>query len=121
LTVLARAFIIQGMDVWKWYNELPIAQLKNICYPLRGNIFRPSSYLIYSLEEDIDFSDLLQNALKLQDLNNQDVITKNSKIICCGNTDCLNWNCDVFWNRFNFDHCLLPELSRLRKRLDLDF
>lgn len=122
LTVLARSFLIQGIDVWKWYNELPIAQLKNVCNPIKGNILGPFSCLNDSIDDEKrkSFSDILQNALKLQDLNNQDIVTKRSKIICCGSINCLNWNCDVFWNRFNFDHCLSTELTRLRKKLDLD-
>lgn len=122
LNVLSRSFLIQGIDVWKWYNELPLAQLRNVCNPMKGNIFSRSFCFneASNLPAGNNFSEFLQEGLKLQDLNNQDIITKKRKINCCGNISCLNWNCTVFWNRFNFDHCLSSELTKLRREFELD-
>lgn len=121
--MLSRPFSIQGIDVWKWYNELPLAQLKNVCNPTRDNVFSRSFFLNDSshLNEENDFSELLQDALKLQDLNSQDINTGKNKIGCCGSLECHNWSCDSFWNRFNFDHCQSKELTKFRRKFDLTF
>jgi hypothetical protein len=38
LPVLSRAFIVQDVDVWKWFNELPLQSLKQCCFP-KTNLF----------------------------------------------------------------------------------
>lgn len=71
--------------------------------------------------EENSFPDHLQKALKLQDLKNQDINTKESKMECCGNLDCINWSCSISWNRFNFDHCYSVELAKLGREFNLNF
>lgn len=120
LTVLSRVFSIQGIDVWKWYNELPLAQLKQICNPKTNSIFGRLNYS--SIESETsntmsNFSDYSQEALKLQELNHEDFKTMTDKVGCCGNLNCLNWSCKVFWARHNFEHRHSYELTALRKKI----
>lgn len=121
--MLSRVFLIQGIDVWKWYNELPVAKLKQVSNSTNFFIFGRS--LITEVATDLHktclFDDYKQDALKLQDLSRQDNKSKYKKILCCGSEDCLTCSCRTFWDRFNFQHGNEKELCDLKKKFNFDF
>lgn len=121
--MLSRAFSIQGIDVWRWYNELPLAQLKQICNPRSNSIFGRLVLPGFASEasNNVNFCDYLQEALKLQDLNGEDFKTLKDKLDCCGNLNCQTSSCKTFWSRYNFEHCHSNELASLRKKFDMSF
>lgn len=123
LTVLSRLFSILGIDAWRWYNELPLRRIKNRCNLTKESIFNRSIFLSTETDGDdsINSIDVLQDGLKLQDLNTQDLMKKSGKHSCCFNQNCSNWSCDAFWERFNFEHRSAKELSTLRRSFELDF
>ena len=122
LTVLSRSFAIQGIDVWRWYNELPLAQIKNAFNLSNDSIFSRTFFLneVPNTEDNHNVADTFQDGLKLQNLNNQDLGTRVGKYLCCGNQNCSNWSCDAFWDRFNFEHRSAKELAALKQNFELN-
>jgi len=118
LPVLSRAFSVQNVDVWKWYNELPLAHLKLQCNPRIGYDFMNYSDALI-VNDEISYT--LQESSKLQFLNDLDSKTRSKKIQCCNSLNCTTTDCSVFWERFNFEHCHQDDLYLLRKKFDLEF
>lgn len=122
LAAISRVFIIQGIDVWKWYNELPLTQLKHLCNPGISSIF-----CRFNVEEFSDagenglICDYKQNALKLQALIKIDHETKIGKSQCCRNHNCLTPSCEAFLDRFNFEHLHGKELANLKMQFKIEF
>ena len=114
--------------MYKWYNELPLAQLKSVCNPRANRIFdRPNPFCTESENSKTNTasvsnrSDYAQEALKLQDLNSQDFRTLKDKLSCCGDLTCQTWSCKTFLSRFNFEHCYSNEIAVLRKKFDMNY
>ena len=122
MTVISRVFSIQGIDVWKWYNELPIAQLKQVYNPKSSILLSlPVIQNSFELLKSDYANNIKQDGIKLQDLIIQDHVTKNGKKQCCSDQNCLNWGCQAFCDRFNFEHQNSKEFHNLKIRFNMDF
>lgn len=121
LPVLARNLLADGIDVWEWYRELPLTQLRNMFNPKSGSIFHRLGFISTAEHQNNNknHSLLLEDALKLQDFNLQDFNTLRAKVKCCGKICCSSLNCKVYWDRFNFEHLHSEELENLRTFFDL--
>lgn len=123
LPVLSRALIVQDVDVWKWFNELPLQSLKQCCFP-KTNLFSVETKSAQFTHNDSainNYSKLLQEASKLQNLNDENFKTSLQKMRCCGSINCTTTDCRFFWDRFNFEHSHAKQLLYLRQRFDLEF
>ncbi len=110
IPVLARSLLVEGVDVFKWYNELPLLALRHACHANKTiSIFGGSR---------IDASSSLhQQSQLLQDLIATEQRLRKDHMESCGWFEgCQAACCKAFWNQFSFHHLNGQVLDSLFKQ-----
>lgn len=96
IPVLARALLIDGVDVQQWYNELPLSSLRHALHnttPNRSAFSAPDRSI-----------SLLQQSQRLQYLLQLQRELQRAHVESCGKFACQTYCCEQFWNEFSFLH-----------------
>ncbi len=110
IPVLSRSLLVDGIDVFKWYNELPLTALRYACHANKTiSIFGGSI---------IDSSTSLhQQSQLLQDLMVTEQRLRRAHKHSCGCFEaCQAACCKAFWSYFSFHHLHGQVLDALFKQ-----
>lgn len=96
IPVLSRALLIDGVDVQRWYNELPLSSIR---HALHNTV----SYRNVFSGPDRNVS-LLQQSQRLQHLLQMQSELQKAHLHSCGRFGCQTYCCQEFWDEFSFLH-----------------
>lgn len=112
IPVLSRSLLIDGVDVFRWYNELPLSALRHACHANKSiSIFGGSV-------DRSHCSSLHQQAQLLQDLLLTEKHLRLAHSHSCGRFGhCRTLCCKDFWNHFSFLHVNGQTMEALYRQL----
>ena len=110
IPVLSRCLLVEGVDVFKWYNELPLSALRHACHANKTISIFGGSLVDSSVS-------LHQQSQLLQDLIGTQERLRRAHAGSCGRFEgCQAACCKAFWNQFSFHHLNVQLMDSLYKQ-----